>query len=447
MASTETKVGLFAIIAIIAMVSLFMWLNGTELFKNGPEMEAVFDRIEGLRPGATVKYAGVDIGRVTRIYFDGQSVVVAFRITAKVELPEAIEAGIASTGVVGDKHLELHPATGINRADNRIPGKSPASMEELYASAGEILESIKNLTATLNTLLGDKELAASLKDTVIRVNRLAVTLERMAAQSEPKVYELLTNINLVSSRLAEAGMTANRLLTQIDNNGQTAVDIQETLTYIKSVSANLNRFSKFLADNDSKIELLMDDAHRTMESINQAAQTIDQAVKDFVNNNDLSQLQQTLNQAGVAAQKVDEYVKKLENINITQSIGASYQTEKKIGVDYSLQVRFNEKNSLLFTYEDIGDENLGSFQMATVLPNSAYQGRAGLFRNKFGLGLDYRRPDSKWTLGFDAWNVDSLNLGLSTRWQPSDRWSILLSTETNLDTHKESWNIEWWYHF
>lgn len=447
MASPETKVGLFAIAAIVAMVSLFMWLNGTELVQNGPEMEAAFERIEGLRPGAPVKYAGVDVGRVTRIYFDHQSVIVVFRINTKVELPQAIEAGIASAGVVGDKYLELHPTTIENkRTDDRIAGKSPASMEELYTSAGEILESIKNITASLNTLLGDKELTASLKDTVARIQRLSATLERMAVQSEPQVYELFKNINLASSRLAEAGSTANRLLNQIDNNGKTVADIQETLSYVKSVSANLNRFSQFLANNESKITLLMDDAHQTMESINQAAQTIDKAVKNFSDNGDLSQIQQSLTQAGEAAQKVDEYVKKLESINITQSIGAGYHKQKEIGVDYSLQVKFNEKDSLLFTYEDIGDHNLGSFQMATAFPNRAYQGRAGLFRNKFGIGLDYR-PTSKWSLGFDAWNVDSLNLGLSSRWKPTDRWSMLLSTETNLDTHKESWSIEWWYHF
>ncbi|HPT86701.1 MAG TPA: MlaD family protein [Bacillota bacterium] len=446
MVSTETKVGLFAITAIIAMVSLFMWLNSTELFKSGPEMEAAFERIEGLRPGAPVKYAGVDVGRVTRIYFDRQSVIVVFRMNTKVELPQDIEAGIASTGVVGDKHLELRPATREKRPDNRIPGKSPASMEELYTSAAEILESVKHLTASLNTLLGDKEVATSLKNTIIRIDRLTMALERVAAQSEPKIHELLNNINLASSRLAEAGLTANRLLSQIDNNGQTAADIREALAHIKSVSANLDRFSKFLADNDSKIELLMDDAHRTMESINQAAQTIDEAVKEFSNNNDLSQLQQTLTQAGEAAQKVDEYVKKLESIKISQGIGAGYQRKKQIGVDYSLQVKFNEKNSLLFAFEDIGDQNLGSVQMTTVLPNGSYQGRAGLFRNKFGLGLDYR-PNSKWSLGLDAWNVDSPNVGLSTRWKPTDQWSLQLSTETNLDTHKDSWSIEWWYHF
>jgi phospholipid/cholesterol/gamma-HCH transport system substrate-binding protein len=446
-ASPESKVGLFTISALIALIAIFLWLNGVQILQPGQQLEAIFDRIEGLRPGAPVKYIGVDVGRVTKIYFEDQKVVVGFRITSDLKLPETVEAQIASAGVVGDKYLELVFKPEAVREGDRIYGKSPASMEDFYASATEIMNSLKKITNSLSEMLGDKELASYLKDTIVRVDHLATTLDRIAVNGEPQIYAILENMNKTSSRLAEAGLTTTRLLSQIDNNGQTAADLRETLEHIKKISENLDRFSKILADNDSNIGTLIDDAHRTMQSIDQAAKTIDQAVKSFTQDGgELGNLRQTLDRAGTAVQKVDAYVKKLEQLSISQGIGAGYREPDGFTVDYGITARFNEQSTLEFRYEGIGEENLASLQLSTALKNPAYRGRAGLYKNEFGVGLDYTvKPNL--TLGLSAWDTESPKLGLTSQWRLTDDWSLKLSTSSDVETHAHSWDITGWFKF
>lgn len=445
--TTETKVGLFTVSAAIVLIALFLWLNGSQLLQQGSETEAIFDRIEGLRPGAPVKYIGVDVGRVTKIYFENQKVIVVFRIKSQINLPETVEATIASAGVVGDKYLELISDPEAARIGGRIPGKSPASMEEFYDSAAEVLSSIKKITNSLSELLGDKELAGSLKDSLIRVNHLAATLDRMAANSEPRLYALLDNINRASTQLAEAGVTVNRLLNQIDDNGQTAADLRETLNHIRKVSENLDRFTKVLAENDTNINDLIKDADQTMHSINQAAQTIDHAVKSFTEDGgDVAGIRQMLDQAGDAAEKVDAYVSKLEQINVSQHIGTGYRDPEGLTVDYALTAHFNERNAMEFSFEGIGEANLASLQFSTPMANPVYRARAGLYKNEFGIGLDYL-PNSRLSLGVSAWNTESLNLGLTTHWKLGEEWSLKLSTSTNIDSHEGTWDITGWYRF
>ena len=67
--STEVRVGIFALITLSILAFSIFWLNGGRLFEKGSVLEIEFERVDGIRPGAPVKLAGVDIGRVKRIFF------------------------------------------------------------------------------------------------------------------------------------------------------------------------------------------------------------------------------------------------------------------------------------------------------------------------------------------------------------------------------------------
>lgn len=445
LAKPEARVGLFAIVAVIAMLSLFMWLNGSELLQQGSKVEAVFERVDGLRPGAPVKYIGVDVGRISKIYFEDQKVIVVIHLQPNFEVPPMTKATISSAGVVGDKFLELQPLkpgeTGRN--DNRIKGESPVSLDDFYASAFEVLTSIKEIVNSLNQFVGDPEVANSIKSTLARVDRIAASLERITVAGEPQIQELLINMNSASLKLVQASTTANRLLSQFENDGKTTADILETLENIKRISVNLDKFSQIIASKEPEMDMLIADAHQTMQSINQAAQAVDKAVRGLGEGGSLGELTETLNQAGQAAQKVENYVNKLEQITFSSSLGAGYEYmgSENFIVDYSLNVNLNQKDSIIFKYEDIGRGNLGTLQWGIKYQN--YIGRAGIYRNDFGLGIDYLLSPTL-SLGIDLWDTESPNLGLTSNWQLNEDLSMTISGSTNLDTNDKYWSFEWW---
>ena len=264
LANPETKVGLFTIIALLAVIFLFLWLSGIQIFQKGTDVEAVFDRIEGLRPGATVQFAGVDIGRVSRIYFDGLQVVVVMRIQSGVKIPHPAKVLISSSGVIGDKFLEIIPAKPGELAPQgkRLIGQNPVTMDQFYATAYDVLESLKTVADSIKNFINDPEISTSLKNSLVRldhittdvgkitdqlqnlnlvelfnrVNNIAIMVERMAQTNEPQLNEFMTTITKVSAQLAEATVTANRFLKDVDANGQTAANLNQTLaTLIKSL--------------------------------------------------------------------------------------------------------------------------------------------------------------------------------------------------------------------
>ena len=219
----------------------------------------------------------------------------------------------------------------------------------------------------------------------------------------------------------------------------------ETLDHIKKISINLEKFSNIIATKEPEMDMLIGDAHQTMQSINQAAQTVDKALKDLgTEGGNLGELKETLDQAGQAAQKVDDYVTRLEQISFHTALGAGYANSDDLTVDYLLNIKLNERNSLIFRLEDIGQQNLATFQWGIKKENLL--GRAGIYRNEFGLGLDYPLSP-KTTLGLDLWNTESPNFGLTSNWILPKDWSMSLSTSTNIETNENYWSLEWWHHF
>ena len=154
LANSEMKVGIFSLVALISLFYLYMWLNGIQVFERGSQVEAAFDRVEGLRPGAAVKFSGVDIGRITKIYFDDNMVIVAMRINPGFEVPRSSKAMIGTSGVIGDKFLEIVPL----KPDQPIPpgkrilGENLISMEQFYTTAYDVLNSLKEIASDIKTI-------------------------------------------------------------------------------------------------------------------------------------------------------------------------------------------------------------------------------------------------------------------------------------------------------
>lgn len=441
--SPETKVGLFTLFALIALFSVFYWLNGSKLFQSGYELEAVFDRIENLRPGAPVKLHGVDVGRISRVYFEDYKVIVAMRIRPQFDIPRNVKAVIASAGVVGDQYLELillKPGEPEGKG-NRIKGQSPYTMDQFYAAAYEVMDSIREIAQSVKALTNDQSISY-LNSSIARIDRITANLEQLTGG--PEVRQLIQNLTLATSELAQAGSTANRFLSQVEANGETAAELKRTLANAEKITANLDKFSAILAKNGPEVELLVKDARETLQTINKAVENINKAVRGLTGEGDPSQVKQNIQAAAEAAGKISEYVAALEEFSVDNNIGVGHQDQSGLIVNYRMDVNLNKKNKVLLGVEDIGEANLTSFQWG--VKSLSTLSRFGLYRNEVGLGLDYL-PTSNLTLGVDLWDTKSANLGLSSAYQFNEDWSVKFSASQNFDTTDRDWTVECWRKF
>lgn len=106
-------VGLFVLIGAGAI--LFLALKAGNLlslsFAPSYTVAAHFDNIGGLKPQAAVKSAGVVVGRVRAISFDGTTfqAKVEMDLNEGVKFPKDTSAKILTAGLLGEQYIGLEP--------------------------------------------------------------------------------------------------------------------------------------------------------------------------------------------------------------------------------------------------------------------------------------------------------------------------------------------------
>lgn len=112
-ANVEVGVGIFVLVGLACLVYLAVHLGEWDIFRRGYRVYAVFDNISGLKKGAAVEVAGVEVGRVEDI-----SVTPEYRarltlsLNKNVVLHDDAIASIRTKGIIGDKFVKLSPGFG-----------------------------------------------------------------------------------------------------------------------------------------------------------------------------------------------------------------------------------------------------------------------------------------------------------------------------------------------
>ena len=102
-------VGLFVLLGAAAIV--FMALKAANLltlnFDSTYAITARFDNIGGLKPGAAVKSAGVNVGRVDNIQLDGQTyrANVTLAMRNQYHFPKDSSFKILTSGLLGEQYI------------------------------------------------------------------------------------------------------------------------------------------------------------------------------------------------------------------------------------------------------------------------------------------------------------------------------------------------------
>jgi phospholipid/cholesterol/gamma-HCH transport system substrate-binding protein len=109
--SNDVWVGLLVLIGTAAL--LFLALQSANLlslnFQKTYTVSALFDNIGGLKKQAAVKSAGVVVGRVKDIVFDGKSYQarVVLAIEAQHQFPKDSSLKILTSGLLGEQYIGI----------------------------------------------------------------------------------------------------------------------------------------------------------------------------------------------------------------------------------------------------------------------------------------------------------------------------------------------------
>ncbi|MBZ0154603.1 MAG: outer membrane lipid asymmetry maintenance protein MlaD [Alphaproteobacteria bacterium] len=106
----ELAAGFFLLLGIISLAFLSIKLGRLEaLGAGGYTLSADFDRAGGIRRGAAVEIAGVEIGKVKDISLKDYQAHVELLIYGDVKIQEDAIASIKTKGLIGEKYVQISP--------------------------------------------------------------------------------------------------------------------------------------------------------------------------------------------------------------------------------------------------------------------------------------------------------------------------------------------------
>ncbi len=135
----ETAVGVFVLIGLICVGYLTIKLGKMELIgDNYYYLQARFQNATGVKKGAQVEIAGVQVGQVDTITLDPKRQVALLRlkIQKSVQLSDDVIASVKTAGLIGDRYIKLSPGGSdsmLKNGDTITETESALDIEELVS--------------------------------------------------------------------------------------------------------------------------------------------------------------------------------------------------------------------------------------------------------------------------------------------------------------------------
>ncbi len=235
LAWSELKIGLLTLVALAIASALIFALSGEGgFFWQRYSLKTVFTDVAGLKPGAPVRVAGVEVGAVTAVDFLGERVEIVMEIGRDRQplITTGSTAVLGAVSLLGEAAVDITPARGGTPVVEwgYIPAGVPAGTiagVTTQATAGleQVTQLVTDLRAgrgTAGKLLTDDALYTEINRFLIaaeavtsNINRGRGTLGRlMTDDATARALEAsLQNLELVTSRIRSGEGSLGKLLT------------------------------------------------------------------------------------------------------------------------------------------------------------------------------------------------------------------------------------------
>jgi len=110
--NTELVVGIFMIAGFLAFVYLSTQMGEFSVFslERNYRIIAEFDNVTGLKVGAGIEIAGVNVGKVSSITLGEDDLAkVTMLVNREVKITNDAIASIRTQGLIGDKYIKITP--------------------------------------------------------------------------------------------------------------------------------------------------------------------------------------------------------------------------------------------------------------------------------------------------------------------------------------------------
>jgi phospholipid/cholesterol/gamma-HCH transport system substrate-binding protein len=151
LAWSELKIGIVAVAALVLATILIVAVGGAAGFAwQRYELKTKFPDVKGLKSGAVVRVAGVEVGTVGDVRLSGAEVEVVLEVKKGNEerITTESRASIGSLSLLGEPVIDISPSTQgtpLKDGDYVQAGRAPGQLSDVADGARESLEQLTGI--------------------------------------------------------------------------------------------------------------------------------------------------------------------------------------------------------------------------------------------------------------------------------------------------------------
>jgi len=284
-----TAVGAFVLL-IATMAALFVyWYAGSSDARDYVRYEIYFEgSVSGLNRGSTVRYLGVEVGRVAAIRIDKRAsdrVQVIADIDSHTPISHETLASLSMQGVTGLLYIDLLASAGGKRKQESVPSETypvidsvQSNFDRLLASLPDLVGRAAEVTDRASRVLSDENIAA-FTSTMKNLEKSSSSLPATMHDAGVAVAEL--KATLADVRVAAAGArqfmdtsgpdlaaAAERFRLIADNLARTTANLDHLMT------DHREDMGLFLRDGLPEMERLLRDSRTAAQEFRELSRSL-----------------------------------------------------------------------------------------------------------------------------------------------------------------------------
>ncbi len=272
---SQLKVGIFIICALIFLAGgIFLMGKQTKLFSQKGELSVIMIDVAGLKVGAPVWLAGVDVGAVTRIRFEHPRTSNEVEVDLELDKEALKKIGtdsiitVKTRGLMGEKYVDITPSKVYSEIPaQRLYGTQLPKLDDVMMKAGTTFDTLNGIIGRMNKgegslgrLLNDPKLYDNLSNLtqelnvfVMQINHGEGTLGKLSRSSEPydRMMDILNHTDETIRDIQNSTGTLNKLIYDrqlydklvnlADKSAQAANDVRELNKKLTSTDTTIGK--------------------------------------------------------------------------------------------------------------------------------------------------------------------------------------------------------------
>lgn len=252
----EFKIGIFAVIVIVASFFVLNYLRGEDIFNRESEYTATYENLNGLVASAPVYIQGYKAGKVSEVSYDKEQKCfnVLCSVSKDFDIPVDSKMTIYAVDIMGGKGIRIDLGTSDELAEDGavlIPNYEAGLMDglsekiaPLMAKVQQTIDSLGVTVAGVNRILSESN-TYNISKTLEHVESLTSDLESISSKVDGRSSEitaLIENLKTFSDGLGGVMASVDTTLAGVGTAvaSLNAADLTGTISSLKTLVDNIN---------------------------------------------------------------------------------------------------------------------------------------------------------------------------------------------------------------